>query len=52
MRVAQRQQGHLDELVEEHVLTHQDELGVLLLAVKIHGILVVLDHAEHGQHVA
>lgn len=52
MGVAQRQQGHLDQLVEEHVFTHQDELGVLLLAVEIHGILVVLDHTEHRQHVA
>lgn len=52
MGVAQRQQGHLDELVEEHVLAHQHELGVLLLAVEVHGVLVVLHHAEHGQHVA
>lgn len=52
MGVAQRQQGHLDQLVEEHVLAHQHELGVLLLAVKVHGVLVVLHHAEHGQHVA
>lgn len=50
--VAQRQQGHLNELVEEHVLAHQDELGMFLLAVEVHGVLVVLDHAEHGQHVA
>lgn len=52
VRVAQRQQSHLDELVEQHVLAHQDELGVLLLAVEVHGVLVVLDHAEHRQHVA
>lgn len=50
--VAQRQQGHLNELIEEHVLSHQDKLSVLLLAVKIHGILVVFDHTEHRQHVA
>lgn len=52
MGVAQREQGHLDELVEQHVLAHQHELGVLLLAVELHGALVVLHHAEHGQHVA
>lgn len=52
VRVAQRQQSHLDELVEQHVLAHQDELGVLLLAVEVHGVLVVLHHAEHRQHVA
>lgn len=45
--VAQRQQGHLDQLVEEHVLAHQHELGMFFLAVKVHGVLIVLHHAEH-----
>lgn len=51
MRVAQRQQGHFYQLVEEHVLTHQHKLSMLLLAVKVQGVLVVLHHTEHWQHV-
>lgn len=49
--VAQREQGHLDQLVEEHVLPHQNKLSMFLFAVKLDGALVVLHHTKHWQHV-
>lgn len=51
VRVTQREQGHLDELVEEHVLPDQHELGMFLFAVKLNWALVVLHHTKHWQHV-
>lgn len=51
VRVAQREERHLDQLVEEHVLSDQHEFGVLFPAVEVYRALIVLDHAEHGQHV-
>lgn len=51
VRVAQGEQSHLDELVEEHVLPDQNELSMFLFAVELDGALVVLHHTKHRQHV-
>lgn len=49
VRVAQRQQGHLDQLVEEQISLDQDKLGVFFYFLPLQGVFLVLHHAEDGQ---
>lgn len=51
VRVAQREESHLNQLIEEHVLPDQNKLRVLLSAVELYGVLIVLHHTEHWQHI-